>query len=176
MGAPIAAFLNIYDADNFNPQKFIDDYNTAVKKFNSARTDYNKDIERYNREFDNYKRKFAEGNARIDEINAAIQRGVPDDQLPKELPEPKPPTPPEELVLPAILKDNPNGPTDVFAGIHDRAAKVITRDRDLEEIGNKLKKAYADIGIEITYHSWVPGKDVKVRRTDSIIGKLKGGF
>ena len=175
VGAPIAAFLNIYDVENFNPQKFVDDYNAAVKKYNSDRSAYNKDVNRYNNELENYKRMFTEANDRIDEINGAIQRGIPDDRLPKELPEPKPPTPPNELVLPAILKDNPNGPTDVFANIHERAAKVITRDRTPEEIGEKLKKAYAAIGIEISYHPKAE-EEKSSSIKDGIFPKLKGGF
>jgi hypothetical protein len=151
VGAPIAAFLNNYDIEKFNPQKFIDDYNAAVKKFNSDRAAYNNDIERYNREATEYQRKLAAANQRIDEINAAIQRGVPDDQLPKELPEPKAPTPPAALVLPKILKDNPDGPGDVFASIHESASRVVTRDRSMDDLATRLQQAYAEIGIQITF-------------------------
>ena len=175
VGAPVAAFLNVYDVENFNPQKFIDDYNAAVKKYNSDRGAYNEDVDRYNKELADYRRKFAEANERIDDINAAIQRGIPEDRLPKQLPEPKPPTPPGELVLPAILKDNPNGPTDVFASIHERAAKVITRDRTPEEIGEKLKQAYAGIGIDISYHPKA-SRESSSSIKDGVISKLKGGF
>ena len=168
VGAPIAAFLKNYDIDNFNPQQFIADYNAAVKKYNAERLIYNEKVTRYNAELTNFKAKVDAYNDRLDEIVKSRQLGLPDSQIPKPLPEPtdKPPTPPEKLVVPKILKDNPNGPTDVFANIHKSATKVVTRDRTMDELASRLRKAYADIGIHITF----------TESTGSSFGNPFGGF
>ena len=150
-GAALAAYLHLLERGKTDTENFVANYNGAVAEFEKKRLAYNKEIDAFNAALLKYREDVVAYNGRIKTYNQQAQAGAPEDQRITVGDEPQPPTPPEKLEVPYILKENQGGggPIDLSARVAETARPALLRDRELAEIADQIVKAYDEIGITI---------------------------
>lgn len=154
-GGALAAYLHLLGRSREDTEKFIADYNAAVKDFETKRLAFNQAVEAYNAAIKQYRAEADAYNQRINQYNAEAAKGVPEAERIKVGEAPAEPSvkQPMPLEVPAILKENAasaaNGPIDILARIRDKARPALLRGRDPEEVATAMREAYAKMGIKL---------------------------
>lgn len=151
--AALASYIHLLGQSRADTERFIADYNAAVRAFEEKRKVYNAAIESYNAAVATYKAAVAAYNGRVTQYNEQVRAGVPEPERVKVGEEPVPPVAPEPIEVPAILKENANDgqPVDVLAIIQKQAKPALYRDRDAATLDEAVRAAYEKMGIAVSF-------------------------
>ncbi len=159
-GASLAAYLSLIRESKENVDTLITDFNAALKDFEAKRLAYNQAVDAYNAEVKRFKAEVEAYNGRVTTHNEQLRAGISEAERIQVGPEPVPPTPPGDLDVPAILKENANAdgrPIDFLAKVRAAAEPGLLRGRSPEQLDEALKAGYATKGIRVVF-SRAPGK------------------
>lgn len=150
--AALASYIHLLGESRADTERFIAEYNAAVRAFEEKRQVYNEAIERYNAGVAAYKAAVTAYNGRVTKYNEQVRAGVPEAERVMVGEEPVPPVAPEPIEVPAILKENSNDgqPVDVLAIIQKKAKPALYRDREPAALDEAVRAAYEAMGITIS--------------------------
>lgn len=151
-GEAVAAYLKLMGRAKSDTNKFIDEYNEAVKAFEIKRKEFNAKVDAYNLAGKTFQQKGAAYNERIRKYNQQVADGVAEGDLVVVGEKPVLPPAPKPLEVPAILSAKlGDGPIDVFAIASARAKPALTSGREVEEIKEDVISAFAAIGVPVAF-------------------------
>ena len=150
-GAPIAAFFNIIDQDDFDMDEFMTEYKTAADKFIKLQDEYNRQVTIYNDVLGKFKQYVIEYNERVTRLNKEIDSGVPESNRTKLGAKPAPPTPPKKLDVPDILNSNRGSIPNFVLVVNEKARKALLRDRSYSDLAKSMESGFSEMGISIQF-------------------------
>lgn len=154
-GEALAAYLHLIQQGRQDAESFVTEYNKEVDAFEKRRLAFNETVKAYNEAVTAYRAEIDAYNKRVDEFNEQLRGGVPEEERVKLGEIPQPPTPPSELEVPEMLKNNPQtGPIDLFAVSNVKGRPALYRGRDAEALAADMKAAFATIGIELSFQPY----------------------
>lgn len=151
-GASLAAYLSLIRQSKENVDTLITNFNSTLKDFENKRLAYNKEVDAYNAALARFKSEVEEYNFRVSAYNEQVRAGIAEESRVKVGDEPVPPTPPADLEVPAILKENSSDdgrPIDFLAKVRDAAMPGLLRGRTPEQLDEALVAAYEAKGIRV---------------------------
>lgn len=152
-GEAVAAYLKLMGRAKTDTRAFIDEYNAEVKVFEIKREKFNREVEAYNLAREKFQEQGRAYNTRVKKHNQQIVDGVEEEGRIEVGEKPVMSlVPPERLELPAMLKANAGqGPIDVFAIANARAKPALMSGRDVEQMKEDVRAAYAEIGVDVIF-------------------------
>lgn len=150
-GAALGGYLHLLERGKSEAETYIADHNRAVSEFEEKRLAFNEAVDRYNIELLNFRASITAYNERVTLLNRQIQSDTPPAERVELGPEPVAPTPPERPEVPEILRSRAeSGPIDIAARIHETARPALTRERDLDEVGDQVEAALQEAGFRVS--------------------------
>ena len=147
-GAPVGAYLRMVDSSMDDTEKVRD----LLKTFQKEVEVYNAGVDRFNAALTKYRVEVAAYNDRVTKYNEQGEAGVPEKDRIKvgEVPE-EPPAPEKLDVPPEIEAARFGGVIDLAAMVKHTSLPGLLQGRELAELDQAMKAAYADIGLQIQY-------------------------
>jgi hypothetical protein len=147
-GAPVGAYLRMVDSSMDDTEKVRD----LLKTFQKEVEFYNAGVDRFNAALTKYRAEVAAYNDRVTKYNEQGEAGVPEKDRIKvgEVPE-EPPAPGKLDVPPEIEAARFGGVIDLAAMVKHASLPGLLQGRELAELDQAMKTAYADIGLQIQY-------------------------